>query len=63
MISNLPIRFPPCPRCSGRMLAEGKAGDSSCLTCGNVVYAVPSEPMLPGQRKERRPSHGGTSLS
>jgi hypothetical protein len=43
------------------MLPEGSDGDSACFTCGNVIYLVP--PLEITVRKERRPSHGGSSLT
>ncbi len=53
----------PCPRCRGRMLPDGSSGDSTCFTCGHVIYALPAELVIPGERLPRRPTHGGQSLA
>ncbi len=55
-------RIACCPRCNGKMVAEGEEGDSACFTCGNVVYENPlilTPEMKPGNR---RLSHGGERL-
>ena len=59
MISNLKHSLPPCPRCHGKMILDKETGDSTCFTCGSVVYAA--EPI---DRERPRPiSHAGQSLS
>jgi hypothetical protein len=61
---NAPVRLvnlPRCVRCGGRMMTDGTGGDSACFTCGNVVYLIP--PLDVAFPKERRPSHGGSSLT
>jgi hypothetical protein len=64
-VASVQVRgqFPRCPRCSGKMIAEGEQGDSACFTCGNVVYSLPPLTIQEPSRRERRPSHGGRSLS
>ena len=52
-----------CQRCGGKMIAEGEQGDSACFTCGNVVYGLAPLMIQDPTRRERRPSHGGRSLS
>lgn len=54
-------RAAPCPRCNGRMFADGR-GDLACFTCGHVRYSEPPEPPDPGGKRERRPSHAGQNL-
>jgi hypothetical protein len=49
-----------CPRCKGRMLADGSEGDRACFNCGYLIYKDLPVPPVEG---ERRPSHAGTSLS
>jgi hypothetical protein len=44
------------------MMLDGNTNDSTCFTCGHVIYAVPAEVLLPGERQPRRPTHGGQSL-
>jgi tRNA(Ile2) C34 agmatinyltransferase TiaS len=52
-----------CLRCGGKMISEGEQGDSACFTCGNVVYGLAPLMIQDSSRRERRPSHGGRSLS
>jgi len=54
---------PRCQRCGGKMISEGEQGDSACFTCGNVVYGLAPLMIQDSSRRERRPSHGGRSLS
>jgi tRNA(Ile2) C34 agmatinyltransferase TiaS len=49
-----------CPRCKGRMLADGDQGDRACFNCGYMIYK--EVPLPPIEGGERRPSHGGKSL-
>ena len=51
-----------CPRCRGRMMSVGADGDLSCFTCGHVSYLEVMPKIEPGDKRERRPSHGGQSL-
>jgi hypothetical protein len=37
-------------------------GDASCFTCGHVSYAEILPQPKPGQKRERRPSHGGQTI-
>lgn len=45
------------------MLPDGNTGDSTCFTCGHVIYALPADLVIPGERLPRRPTHGGQSLA
>jgi len=59
VIPNLKLRLPPCSRCQGKMIMDKESGDSTCFTCGGIVYAV--EPL---NRETPRPiSHAGQSLN
>lgn len=59
MIQNLKTNLPRCARCQGKMILDKESGDSTCFTCGSVVYA--SEPV---DREINRPiSHAGQSLN
>lgn len=58
MIPPLKANLPRCTRCHGKMILDKETGDSTCFTCGSVVYSV--EP----DRGIMRPiSHGGQNLS
>ena len=52
----------PCPRCSGRMLADLSSGESACFTCGHVMYPTEPLPLTPRRKTERGPSHAGAKL-
>ncbi len=59
MIPNLNQNLPRCNRCQGKMILDKGTGDSTCFTCGSVVYAVE-----PTDRELTRPiSHAGQSLN
>jgi hypothetical protein len=44
------------------MLPDGNKGDFSCFTCGHVAYFEALPQPTPGEKLDRRPSHGGQSL-
>lgn len=50
--------LPPCARCRGKMILESEGGDSTCFSCGHVVYAV-----APAERATRPILHGGQDIS
>jgi hypothetical protein len=59
LIQNLKPSQPRCARCQGKMILDSQSGDSTCFTCGSVVYAVE-----PADREVNRPiSHAGQSLN
>ena len=58
MIQNLKTNLPRCSRCRGKMILDKESGDSTCFTCGGVVYAV-----VPDREIARPVSHGGQLLS
>jgi len=59
LIQNLKTTLPRCARCRGKMILDKETGDSTCFTCGSVVYA-----MEPTDRELTRPiSHAGQSLN
>jgi hypothetical protein len=55
---SIKSNLPPCARCNGKMILDSDSGDSSCFSCGHVVYAV-----APSDRPSRPISHAGQSLS
>jgi len=57
-IANLKPSLPRCARCRGRMILDGDGADSTCFSCGHVVYAIP-----PVDGLSRPTSHAGQDLS
>ena len=58
MNPNYKTTLPRCARCHGRMILDKESGDSTCFSCGGVVYKVP-----PDAEITRPVSHGGQRLS
>jgi len=44
------------------MMSVGTEGDLACFSCGYHKYAVEPLPLV-SLKRERKPSHGGHSLS
>jgi hypothetical protein len=45
------------------LLLDTSQGDSTCFSCGNVVYLNPPAPEDAIVKRDRRPSHAGNRLS
>jgi hypothetical protein len=57
MVSNK-SNLPPCARCRGKMILDSDSGDTTCFSCGHIVYAV-----TPSDLPSRPISHAGQKLS
>jgi hypothetical protein len=54
-------RTATCPRCQGRLLAQGMDGDRACFSCGHIAYQI--EPLSVMENGKRAPSHAGWRLT